>query len=180
MNKNQLEDLLAKGLSTYKISKILEVSHSSVQYYLGKYELVANVIRPKDSIFTFPENKICKICKEDLPISSFYIRKKKEGLRPSSYCKKCTGTKTNSTERRRTTKLKLIEYKGGKCELCGYNTCTAALEFHHLDPKEKEFAISQVDTRSKVNFETLKKEVEKCMLLCANCHREIHYNKAQI
>ena len=70
----------------------------------------------------------------------------------------------------RKTKEKLIEYKGGKCQICGYNKCTSALEFHHLDPSQKGFTISG-GTKS---FENLKPEVDKCILVCANCHREIH------
>ena len=69
-------------------------------------------------------------------------------------------------------KEKLVEYKGGKCEICGYDKCIEALEFHHLNPEEKDFSISSYSTLS---FENLKKEVDKCILVCANCHREIHH-----
>ena len=65
-----------------------------------------------------------------------------------------------------------MEYKGGKCEICGYDRCATALEFHHINPDEKEFGIGQKGyTRS---FEKNKEEVDKCILVCANCHREIH------
>lgn len=67
-------------------------------------------------------------------------------------------------------KTKLVEYKGGKCQCCGYNRCIRALEFHHLDPSHKDFTISG---KSK-SFETLKKEADKCILVCSNCHKEIH------
>lgn len=67
-------------------------------------------------------------------------------------------------------KEQLIEYKGGKCEICGYNRYFGALEFHHLDPTKKDFGISG-GTKS---FEKLKPEVDKCILVCSNCHREIH------
>lgn len=66
--------------------------------------------------------------------------------------------------------MKMVEYKGGKCEICGYNKCIEALEFHHINPKEKDFSISG-GTKS---FNTLKPELDKCILVCANCHREIH------
>ncbi|MEE3350582.1 MAG: hypothetical protein VZR09_11175 [Candidatus Gastranaerophilaceae bacterium] len=69
-------------------------------------------------------------------------------------------------------KEKLVAYKGGKCEICGYDKCITALEFHHLNPDEKEFGIGTNDILS---FEKNKKEVDKCILVCANCHREIHY-----
>ena len=71
-------------------------------------------------------------------------------------------------------KLKLVEYKGGKCEICGYDKCVDALEFHHLNPDEKEFGLSNVDTRA---LSILKKEADKCILICSNCHREIHYKE---
>lgn len=76
---------------------------------------------------------------------------------------------------RKRTKLKLIEYKGGKCEICGYNKCEAVLQFHHINPKEKDFSISGKSW----SFEKLKQEVDKCMLLCANCHTEKHYQERQ-
>ena len=77
----------------------------------------------------------------------------------------------NVVQWRRRVKIKLAEYKGGKCEKCGYNKCIDALEFHHKDPKEKDFNIS----RKSWSFERLKKEVEKCILVCSNCHKEIHF-----
>lgn len=75
-------------------------------------------------------------------------------------------------KRRLKVKQMAIEYKGGKCEKCGYNKCVAALEFHHLNPEEKDFGIgSKGYTRG---WEKVKEELDKCILVCANCHREIH------
>ena len=72
----------------------------------------------------------------------------------------------------------LIEYKGGKCEQCGYNKCDGALQFHHIDPKEKDFTISQVNLNdTNFSIDKIIEEVNKCQLLCANCHAEIHYSK---
>ena len=65
----------------------------------------------------------------------------------------------------------LIAYKGGKCQMCGYDKCERELEFHHLDPSEKDFGISKTLTRS---VASLKEEVDKCILLCSNCHAEEH------
>lgn len=69
-------------------------------------------------------------------------------------------------------KEKAIEYKGGCCERCGYNKCNTALEFHHIDPLEKDFAIG--DGGNTRGWERVRKEIDKCILVCANCHREIH------
>jgi 5-methylcytosine-specific restriction endonuclease McrA len=97
-----------------------------------------------------------------------YKKKNKESFYHK--CKKCSSLHVQ----RRRDKLKIlsVEYLGGKCSICGYNKCLAALEFHHLDPSQKDFGISHAGaTRS---FEKIKKELDKCVLLCANCHREVH------
>jgi len=73
-------------------------------------------------------------------------------------------------EWRKRTKLKLVEYKGGKCQICDYNKSITALHFHHLDPNEKDFSISG----KSLSFDKLKNEVDKCILVCSNCHSEIH------
>jgi len=76
------------------------------------------------------------------------------------------------TKRRRKIKEMAIEYKGGKCCKCSYNRCNDVLEFHHLDPSKKDFNISQRGhSRSWVR---VKKELDKCIMVCSNCHREIH------
>jgi len=74
--------------------------------------------------------------------------------------------------RRKDLRVKAVAHKGGQCEICGYNNCPEALEFHHLDSRHKDFGISQKGyTRS---WEKVKAEIEKCVLICANCHRELH------
>lgn len=62
---------------------------------------------------------------------------------------------------------------GGSCSKCNYFKCLSALEFHHKDPSIKEDAVSFL-IRMNRNFERLKLELDKCLLVCANCHREIH------
>ena len=61
---------------------------------------------------------------------------------------------------------------GGACNNCGYNKCVGAMEFHHKDPDGKDFGLSaQGLTRS---WEKQRIELDKCVMLCANCHREEH------
>lgn len=67
----------------------------------------------------------------------------------------------------------LINTFGGKCQICGYDKCPSALVFHHRDPKQKKFNISRFKKKSVENYEFLR-ELEKCVLLCANCHAEYH------
>lgn len=72
---------------------------------------------------------------------------------------------------RKNTMRKLVEAHGGCCRVCGYSKCYRALEFHHIDPAAKSFSIS--GNRKVMGFDKLNKEAEKCLLVCANCHREI-------
>ena len=89
-------------------------------------------------------------------------------MNPNNYKKQC--------ERALKRKIELITYKGGKCEKCGYDKNIAALDFHHKNPEEKNF---QLDSRhlSNTHIDKLKKEADKCILVCATCHREIHNAK---
>lgn len=68
-------------------------------------------------------------------------------------------------------KERIIRVLGGKCVICGYDKCQQALEVHHIDPKEKDFTIAANTNRA---YEQISNEIKKCVLLCANCHREVH------
>ena len=75
-------------------------------------------------------------------------------------------------KRRKGIRWKAIAHKGGRCQICGYDRCAEALEFHHLNSSRKDFGISSKGyTRS---WSKVLEELEKCVLLCANCHRELH------
>jgi len=112
--------------------------------------------------------KICPRCKEEKKSDYFYKRRNKEGS--SVYCKFCTNEQT--IERQRKFKRSCIEYKGGKCESCGYDKYDGALEFHHKDPGKKDFTIANARLTS--FSEKVKEELDKCSILCSNCHREEH------
>lgn len=112
--------------------------------------------------------KYCVGCKTEKFLNEFY----KQGKGVRKYCKICSGLNTSNHIRQTECKQKCIDYKGGKCQICGYNKCNGALEFHHRNPSEKEFAISKFKTKR--FCEETKKELDKCDLLCANCHREQH------
>ena len=74
--------------------------------------------------------------------------------------------------RRKKVRQMAVEYKGGSCEVCGYDRCIDALEFHHNDLSDKKFGISEKGyTRS---WKEVMKELDKCIMMCANCHRELH------
>ena len=79
----------------------------------------------------------------------------------------------DSVGKRRTRLKKMaVEIAGGKCQICGYKKCLKALDFHHLNPKQRSFSL---DVRGLTkSWNTIVDEIHKCVLVCANCHREIH------
>ena len=113
---------------------------------------------------------ICSLCGKE------FIKDKSNGKR--KYCYECSPRITAECPQGKCAMIKrnhikqaLVNYKGGKCEICGYNKSLRALSFHHIDSNEKDFSISQNITK---DLDELKAEVDKCLLVCANCHMEIH------
>lgn len=86
-------------------------------------------------------------------------------------CAKCNSERVQRNRRKQ--KRTLIEELGNCCELCGYDKCYQALEFHHIDPKTKLFGLGS-NTASR-SMTKMREEAKKCILLCANCHREVEY-----
>lgn len=125
-----------------------------------------------------PATRICKDCSNSKSIEEFSKNSGgKDGRRP--ICGSCEYKRSiNYRERnrnkisgwRRSIKAQAVAHFGGKCIICGYDRCLRSLTFHHINPKEKEFSISRL-------FKSWKKtlpELEKCALVCSNCHGEIH------
>jgi hypothetical protein len=82
------------------------------------------------------------------------------------------------SDRRRKLKAMAIEYKGDRCQICGYSRYQGALDLHHLDPREKDFALGQKGYAR--SWEKIKTELDKCILLCATCHREVEAGATQL
>jgi len=113
--------------------------------------------------------RTCRRCKADLSADDFHTNNRNRGYK-NSYCKDCQTARIRRG--RQQFKDECIAYKGGRCESCGYDRCRDALDFHHRDPSAKEFKLSKHPR--KVLDQTLKDELDKCSLLCSNCHREEH------
>ena len=169
MDKKLFESYIISGLSFNQISKKSGKSLTTIRYWAKKYKLKSNfkTLRNKP-IEEYGEFRFCPRCQKQVPTKNFYSRRGKSNS--SVYCKICTNEQT--IQKQRETKIKMIDYKGGKCEKCGYNKSPAALDFHHKNPLEKKFTIAHARHRS--FNENIKKELDKCMLVCSNCHREIH------
>lgn len=115
--------------------------------------------------------RACSLCKETKPLNDFYQRRSPGRYgKPHAYCKQCANQYAHG--RQKATKLLAINYKGGECMDCGYKKYAGALDFHHRNPAEKDFKIS--GRASLTLGPELKRELDKCDLLCANCHRERH------
>jgi hypothetical protein len=134
--------------------------------------------------------KTCAKCKSTFP--NFIIKDgKKVNFQRRKYCLSCSPLGKHNTaqleihrekkssypyQKARGTKRKieLVNIMGGCCQSCGYNRNLGALEFHHINPKEK---ITQLDVRNLTNrkWSFIIEEANKCKLLCANCHAEEHY-----
>lgn len=164
MEKSFIEKLVGENLSTREIAYKTGISQTTVRYYLRKNNLKTN---PKKEKIILTERTCCK-CSIRMPIANFY-RNSRENYHTS--CKTCLNKQT--LLRQKKIKEDAVEYKGGKCCKCGYSTCLGALHFHHLNPGEKDINWQQFKNR-KFN-DAFKKELDKCDLLCANCHAEEHY-----
>ena len=86
------------------------------------------------------------------------------------------GMDNSGNKNRYNRKKQMVDYKGGKCAVCGYSKCLRALIFHHLDPKIKSFNFGGSHCRK---WADIKAELDKCLLLCQNCHCEIHDDQAK-
>ena len=172
-----IEESYKSGSTLKSISCRLNVSKATVSYYIN----LAGLSRYSAPVEVTEE--LLKIMQEDYDkgmslraigkkygIAFYRLNKLKKPTPKSNYSIVKSG--------RQRMKETLIQYKGGKCELCGYHRCNSALEFHHIDPSQKDFTIAQKNNYK--NIEELKKELNKCILVCANCHREIHSGLIQL
>lgn len=121
--------------------------------------------------------KYCLVCS---PFGKHNTRKIDDASVLPKYCKTCgkplSGRRRNKCNScnviryRQSVKKKLVDYKGGSCQICGYNRCMRNMIFHHRDPSKKEFGI----TGQTKCYDRLKREADKCVLLCCRCHGEVH------
>lgn len=155
MDEFVIREMVQSGLSQRKMADKLGVSQSTIKYWLGKFG-----INTKKQ-----EEYLCQYCGE-ANAKLFALR---HGKPCRTICKSCDSKR--AVDRARLNKQLALEYKGGCCSVCGYNKNPAALSFHHVDPKEKDLNFPKMKFWC---FDRIKKELDKCVLVCLNCHAEIH------
>lgn len=160
MDKKELEEYIEAGETLASMSTIKDVSISTIRHYLRKYGLKTKLSGHIRGPNKLPEiKKICKYHGE----TTYYLQG-----RNSYRCKKCNSER--SSVRRRKVKELALDYLGSRCSICDYDKSIWALEFHHL--YGKDFSIgSKGYARA---WHKVKEELDKCVLLCSNCHREQH------
>ena len=157
-NYSSIEDILvAMGYSQTRDSRII----SNIRSYFDKLEIAHDHIKDTSEFIE------CNCCKQKKSELEFYFS---NGKLVQKVCKSCV--RKNEREKYHSKQEKLIELKKTMpCKKCGCQK-HYLIDFHHIDPAEKNFTISK---NPHAKFETLLKEIEKCIPLCSNCHREFHY-----
>jgi excisionase family DNA binding protein len=161
--------LVAEELTVQQIAERLGIGATTVRYWLRKYGL--RTVRARGARPAPDQQVVIRNCRRH-----GYTAWVRTGSGGRFRCKRCRTAAV--TARRRRVKQLLIDEAGGCCVLCGYDRFPGALQFHHLDPAEKSFALSVPGvTRS---LEKARAEAAKCVLMCANCHAEVEGGLATI
>jgi transposase len=162
-DREHLERLVAEGATLREIANALDRSIATVRHWLRCWEIERSDCRRKPPLPPDAPREVEMTCPRH-GATAFRL----DG-RGTYRCPRCAQDRV--AERRRKVKRILVAEAGGQCRMCGYDRCVAALQFHHLDPHGKRFALSdQGVTRG---LERAREEARKCLLLCANCHAEV-------
>jgi transposase len=163
IDRRILAELADEGLSVRAIAERLDLGYTTVRHWLRVHGLQTRRTRRQK-----PEAN-----GGDVPVymcprhgeTEFVPRRDSGGWR----CLRCRVEAV--TRRRQRVKEILVREAGGRCSVCGYDRCLGALGFHHLDPAEKRFGLSNVGVAR--SLDRARHEAAKCVLLCANCHAEV-------
>jgi transposase len=166
LRREQLEDLVAAGLSIAEIAQAVDRSKAAVRHWLRRYglrtRLAASADRQHDARAAGLKT-VSLVCRRHGK-TTFVI-----DTTGAYRCRRCRVESV--TRRRRRVKEMLVADAGGCCVLCGYDRCLGALHFHHLDPAQKRLSVAYGGVT--LAIEALRAEVQKCVLLCSNCHAEV-------
>jgi transposase len=161
-DRKLMEELATGGATLDQMADALDRSIATVRYWLRKWDITRPERVARFEPGTAPQD-VDRYCRKH-GITRFRLE-----TRGYYRCLLCRQERVSDWRRR--IKRKLIAEAGGGCQLCGYDSCAAALQFHHLDPKEKSFPISHDGVARSIA--RARQEAAKCVLLCANCHAEV-------
>jgi transposase len=169
LGREELEGLVEQGMSIAQIAAEVGRSKGTVRHWLRQYGL-KTLNRPRAQRAGQRETALeAGLRRTSMTCTTHGIT---EFVRTSAGYYRCVLCRSAAvSKRRRKIKRVLVAEAGGCCVLCGYDRCVAALSFHHVDPAEKRFELSQRGvTRS---MAIAREEAGKCVLLCSNCHAEV-------
>ena len=173
LKREELQPLVEDGQTLGQIAKQLQVSITTVCYWIDKHQLpTPRRVRAGDSEKRLRDGdtRAIRRCRHHGDV---------EFVLDSNRHWRCRRCRQNAvTERRRKVKRLLVEEAGGCCVLCGYDRLVAALQFHHVDPGTKRFSLSQKGHTFGIAL--ARQEASKCVLLCANCHVEVERGVAHL
>lgn len=170
-----LEPMVEAGMSIAQIAAEVDRSKAAVRHWLRKFGLWTKRSagsRPREATEAARAAGLSEVALDCAHHGrTSHVRDGRGYFR----CRTCRQEAV--VRRRRRVKQILVEEAGGCCRLCGYDRSVAALEFHHVDPSEKQFGVAQGGMRS---IARLRVEARKCVLLCSNCHAEVESGIASI
>jgi len=170
IDRELLETLVARDLTVRAIAAEVGRSPATVRHWLQRHGLQTTATARRRPTRGQTQDRFEAICVRHGP--TVFVRRNDGG----TACLRCRAERVKA--RRRTLKAILIAEAGGACLLCGYDRCTAALEFHHRRRDDKRFGLGERGlTRS---LEALREEARKCVLLCSNCHSEVEAGLAKL
>jgi transposase-like protein len=160
VDKEALARLAERGATVKEMAEALDRNASTIRYWLRRYEIQTMSRRDR--------------CEGGPRFATFRCRRHGETqfvLEGRGYyrCKRCRSGAVS--RRRRTVKRQLVAEAGGACAVCGYSRWPGALQFHHVESKAKKFHLAQGGYSRSIARS--RAEMEKCVLLCANCHAEV-------
>lgn len=179
--REEARSLRQDGLSYREISKTLGVAKTTIESWVSDIALTSEqkerLTAKVNSNLNFTGSVKGRKSKKRLDMGEeawAVLQEKKSKIKlRKSYQKRKLQIQLHNVDYRSNLKRQYIEYKGGKCETCGYNKdCLSAYHFHHEDPTQKEFSISKASHQKRQN--NVYAELDKCKLLCSNCHAETH------
>lgn len=176
LDRDELERLVVAGATLGEIAVQADRSKATVRHWLRRYGLkTANQVGRRRSEGS-KGGLEAGLDRTRMQCPSHGEAEHSLDARGYYRCTQCRSAAVS--RRRRRIKATLVGEMGGACQLCGYSRCMAALEFHHLDPAEKTFAVGQYGISR--SLEKAREEARKCVPLCSNCHAEVEAGVASV